>query len=111
MPTGHLGPGATLAVSVAPPGGAAAQMDTPMVGRAPMLPEGTGERLLQPGNKKVLVGVLTAHVVSGNALSAQVTGRSLYLHDRSGNAARITIGDVDRSNGVTRVVVTLLPPG
>ena len=100
------------------------------------LPEGTVETLLQPENKDLLVKVLTAHVVagklsgaeimrrarnsadgfyhmqtvSGDALSAQVKGRNLYLIDESGNASRVTIADVNQSNGVIHVVNAVLVP-
>lgn len=100
------------------------------------LPEGTVETLLQPENKDLLVKVLTAHVVagklsgaeimrrarnsadgfyhmqtvSGDALSAQVKGRNLYLIDESGNASKVTIADVNQSNGVIHVVNAVLVP-
>lgn len=100
------------------------------------LPEGTVETLLQPENKDMLVKVLTAHVVagdlsgaeimrrarnsadgfyhmqtvSGDALSAQVKGRNLYLIDESGNASKVTIADVNQSNGVIHVVNAVLVP-
>lgn len=100
------------------------------------LPAGTVENLLKPENKDLLTKVLTAHVVagdwsttqiaakarasadgfyhfkavSGDALSAQVKGNSLYIYDESGTAGRITISDVDQSNGVIHVVDTVLVP-
>lgn len=100
------------------------------------LPAGTVETLLKPENKGLLQKVLTAHVVagdmsaaeiarkarasadgfyhfnavSGDALSAQVKGGSLYVYDESGNAARVTIADVDQSNGVIHVVEGVLVP-
>lgn len=100
------------------------------------LPEGTVETLLKPENKDMLVKVLTAHVVagdlsgaeimrrarnsadgffhmqtvSGDALSAQVKGRNLYLIDESGNASKVTIADVNQSNGVIHVVNAVLVP-
>jgi uncharacterized surface protein with fasciclin (FAS1) repeats len=100
------------------------------------LPAGTVETLLMPENKALLQKVLTAHVVAGNmsaaqiaararasadgfyhfnavsgdALSAQVRGRNLYIYDESGNAARVTISDVVQSNGVIHVVNTVLVP-
>ncbi|TMM55274.1 fasciclin domain-containing protein [Sulfitobacter sabulilitoris] len=100
------------------------------------LPDGTVETLLKPENKDLLVKVLTAHVVpgdwsaatiaakanaspdgfyhfkavSGDALSAQVKGRNVYIYDESGNAARVTIADVDQSNGVIHVVDGVLVP-
>ncbi|TNE65963.1 MAG: fasciclin domain-containing protein [Rhodobacteraceae bacterium] len=100
------------------------------------LPAGTVDTLLKPENKDMLVKVLTAHVVagdwsaaqiarqarasadgfyhfnavSGDALSAQVKGNNVYIYDESGNAARVTIADVDQSNGVIHVVDTVLVP-
>ncbi|MEO3417306.1 fasciclin domain-containing protein [Roseovarius sp. CAU 1744] len=100
------------------------------------LPEGTVETLLKPENKAMLQKVLTAHVVagdwsakqiaeaarssadgfyhfnavSGDALSAQVKGNSVYIYDESGNASKITIADVDQSNGVIHVVNSVLVP-
>jgi uncharacterized surface protein with fasciclin (FAS1) repeats len=100
------------------------------------LPAGTVETLLKPENKDMLVKVLTAHVVagdwssteiarqarassdgfyhfnavSGDALSAQVKGKSVYIYDESGNAGKVTIADVDQSNGVIHVVDAVLVP-
>lgn len=100
------------------------------------LPAGTVETLLMPENKAMLTKVLTAHVVagklsgeeimrrarnssdgfyhmqtvSGDALSAQVKGRNLYLIDESGNASQVTIADVNQSNGVIHVVNAVLVP-
>jgi uncharacterized surface protein with fasciclin (FAS1) repeats len=48
--------------------------------------------------------------VSGDALSAQVKGRNLYLIDESGNASKVTIADVNQSNGVIHVVNAVLVP-
>jgi uncharacterized surface protein with fasciclin (FAS1) repeats len=50
------------------------------------------------------------NAVSGDALSAQVRGRNLYIYDESGNAGRITISDVKQSNGVIHVVDSVLLP-
>lgn len=100
------------------------------------LPAGTVDTLLKPENKDMLVKVLTAHVVagdwsaaeiarrarassdgfyhfnavSGDALSAQVKGKNVYIYDESGNAARVTISDVNQSNGVIHVVDAVLVP-
>ena len=100
------------------------------------LPAGTVDTLLKPENRDMLVKVLTAHVVagdwsaaeiarrarassdgfyhfsavSGDALSAQVRGNNVYIYDESGNAGRITIADVNQSNGVIHVVDTVLVP-
>ncbi|WP_299738745.1 fasciclin domain-containing protein [uncultured Roseobacter sp.] len=100
------------------------------------LPAGTVETLLKPENKGTLTKVLTAHVIagklsgqelmskarasadgffhldtlSGDALSAQVKSGVLYVYDESGNAGRVTIADVNQSNGVIHVVDTVLLP-
>ncbi|WP_420568574.1 fasciclin domain-containing protein [Thalassovita sp.] len=100
------------------------------------LPAGTVETLLQPENKDTLVKVLTAHVVagswsgadlagkaqasadgffhfntvSGDALSAQVKGGKVYIYDESGNAAQVTVADMQQSNGVIHVVDKVLLP-
>ncbi|MCC6002083.1 MAG: fasciclin domain-containing protein [Pararhodobacter sp.] len=100
------------------------------------LPAGTVETLLRPENQPMLQRLLTSHVVAGNLsgaeimrrarasrdgffhmqtlsgapLSAQVRGRSLWIHDQSGNAGRVTISDVNQSNGVIHVVDSVLIP-
>jgi uncharacterized surface protein with fasciclin (FAS1) repeats len=100
------------------------------------LPAGTVETLLMPENLGTLQKILTSHVVagklsaselqrrarasrdgffhmetlSGAPLSAQLRGRSLYIYDQSGNAGRVTISDVNQSNGVIHVVDTVLLP-
>ncbi|NBB97835.1 MAG: fasciclin domain-containing protein, partial [Alphaproteobacteria bacterium] len=86
------------------------------------LPAGTVDTLLKPENKGMLQKVLTAHVVagkltgedlmrrarnandgffhmetlSGDSLSAQMRGRTLWIYDESGNAGRVTISDVNQ---------------
>lgn len=100
------------------------------------LPSGTVESLVQPENQATLQRILTSHVVAGNLtsaeimrrartssdgffhmqtlsgapLSAQVRGRSLWIYDQSGNAGRVTISDVNQSNGVIHVVDSILLP-
>ena len=99
------------------------------------LPAGTVDTLLKPENKDMLTKVLTAHVVagklsgaelmrkaranggrynmqtvSGDALTAEVKGKSLYIIDESGGAAKVTIADVNQSNGVIHVVNKVLLP-
>lgn len=100
------------------------------------LPAGTVETLLKPENKPMLTKILTAHVVagkwsaediikaamassdgfyhfkavSGDALSAQVKGGDVYVFDESGNASKVTIADVNQSNGVIHVVDKVLLP-
>ncbi len=99
------------------------------------LPEGTVETLLKPENKGMLTKVLTAHVVagkisgsdlmswakakggrynmktvSGDALTAVVKGEKLFIFDEAGGAAKVTISDVNQSNGVIHVVDHVLVP-
>jgi uncharacterized surface protein with fasciclin (FAS1) repeats len=100
------------------------------------LPAGTVDTLLKPEDKGLLTKVLTAHVVagdwstaqiaaqarasadgfyhfkavSGDALSAKVVGGDLWIYDESGGAGKITIGDVNQSNGVIHVVDAVLVP-
>ncbi len=99
------------------------------------LPAGTVETLLKPENKDTLTKVLTAHVVagklsgaqlmkkaranggrynmnavSGDALTAVVKGSHLYIFDESGGASKVTIADVNQSNGVIHVVEGVLLP-
>ncbi len=95
-----------------------------------MLPKGTVDTLLKPENKDKLTKVLTAHVVagklsgadlmakkktnlttvSGDALTAEVHGKKLYIVDEHGHAAEVTIADVNQSNGVIHVVNKVLVP-
>ncbi|MBS7230512.1 fasciclin domain-containing protein [Flavobacterium psychroterrae] len=99
------------------------------------LPAGTVETLLKPENKKMLQTILTYHVVSGKmnasdiakaikagkgkatlktvsggTLTAWMDGKDLYISDESGNKAKVTIADVNQSNGVIHVVDTVLLP-
>ncbi|WP_127144055.1 fasciclin domain-containing protein [Pelagibacterium montanilacus] len=99
------------------------------------LPDGTVETLLEPENIEMLQKVLTAHVlpgtysaadlmerieanggavglrtVSGDTLGFQMIGGSLYVVDENRNPARVTIGDVNQSNGVIHVVDSVLVP-
>lgn len=97
------------------------------------LPAGTVDSLLLPENKKSLVKILTAHVIAGNysdadllakakegsfalktvsgdTLSFVLKGSVLYVVDENGGAAKITISDVNQSNGVIHVVNKVLLP-
>lgn len=99
------------------------------------LPAGTVETLLKPENKAMLTKVLTAHVVpgklsaeeimkkinsgggqynmqtaSGDALTAKLDGGHIYIFDESGGAAKISISNVNQSNGVIHVVEKVLLP-
>jgi uncharacterized surface protein with fasciclin (FAS1) repeats len=99
------------------------------------LPAGTVATLLKPENKKMLQTILTYHVVagkmnasdiakaikagkgkatlktvSGGTLTAWMKGKDLYTTDESGNNSKVTIADVNQSNGVIHVVDTVLLP-
>ena len=99
------------------------------------LPKGTVETLLKPENKATLTTVLTYHVVagkwdsaavakmikdaggkaeiktvSGGKLWAWMKGKDLILTDEKGGMAKVTIADVNQSNGVIHVIDTVLMP-
>lgn len=99
------------------------------------LPAGTVDTLLMPANKGMLTGVLTYHVVpgrmsaqqlmqavragggmttlrtvQGGMLTARKAGNALTLTDAKGGVSRVTIADVNQSNGVIHVVDTVLMP-
>jgi uncharacterized surface protein with fasciclin (FAS1) repeats len=89
------------------------------------LPPGTVDTLLKPENKGQLTTVLTYHVVPGRLTTAEQAtfntvqgeplritekGRSFYIFDSKGSAARITIADVLQSNGVIHVINKVLMP-
>lgn len=99
------------------------------------LPKGTVETLLKPENKKMLQNILTYHVaagkwssadiakaikdgkgkatikaVNGGTLTAWMKGKDLYITDENGNKAKVTIADVNQSNGVIHVVDAVLLP-
>ncbi|MGN6801025.1 MAG: fasciclin domain-containing protein [Ginsengibacter sp.] len=99
------------------------------------LPKGTVTTLLKPENKARLTSILTYHVVPGKLSSAELMkmvkmqngkttlktvqgdnlyvtmkGKNLMITDESGNTARVTIADVNQSNGVIHVVNKVLMP-
>ena len=99
------------------------------------LPKGTVETLLKPENKKMLQTILTYHVVagkmsakdlmaaikkgdgkaslktvSGGILTASMKGKDIYLMDENGGSAKITISDVNQSNGVIHVIDSVVTP-
>ncbi|WP_407942465.1 fasciclin domain-containing protein [Mesoflavibacter sp. CH_XMU1404-2] len=99
------------------------------------LPDGTVSTLLKPENKKQLQTILKYHVVSGNwkakaiakliedgdgkaivktlsgsTLTIWSKGGDVYVTDENGNSGKVTIADVNQSNGVIHVVDTVLLP-
>lgn len=99
------------------------------------LPKGTVETLVMPENKEMLTKILTYHVVpgrisakdlsmwikknggkymaktvQGEELTFWMKGKNLYVKDAKGNSAKITIADVNQSNGVIHVIDTVLMP-
>ena len=99
------------------------------------LPKGTVENLLKPENLKTLQTILTYHVVAGGMNSADIAnaikegngkamlktvsggtliawmqGKDLYITDENGTNAKVTIADVNQSNGVIHVIDTVVLP-
>lgn len=99
------------------------------------LPDGTVATLLKPENKEQLQTILKYHVVagkwnakaiaklikkgdgkaviktvSGGTLTAWSKGGDVYVTDENGNSAKVTIADVNQSNGVIHVVDAVLLP-
>jgi len=97
------------------------------------LPKGTVETLLKAENKTMLQDVLKYHVVAGKmnaadiakaikdgkgkatlttveggTLTAMMKGKDLILTDEKGGMSKVTIADVNQSNGVIHVVDTVL---
>ena len=99
------------------------------------LPPGTVDTLVKPENKATLTKVLTYHVVPGRMSSADLMktaamgpgknmlktaegepltvtskGGALWLTDAKGGTSKVTIANVNQSNGVIHVVDTVLMP-
>jgi uncharacterized surface protein with fasciclin (FAS1) repeats len=99
------------------------------------LPAGTVDTLLKPENKDTLTKVLTYHVVagkisskdlwkaikagngtavlktvSGGTLKATAMGKTIILTDEKGGMSKVTIANVNQSNGVIHVVDSVLLP-
>jgi len=99
------------------------------------LPKGTVETLVKPENKGQLTSILTYHVVSGRMgskeiaaaikkgngkatlttvqggkITAWMKGKDLYISDENGGESKVTIADVNQSNGVIHVVDTVVTP-
>ncbi len=99
------------------------------------LPAGTVETLVKPESKATLTKVLTYHVapgrlsaadlsamvkagggkaslktVQGETLTLMAMGGGLVVHDAKGGTSKVTIADVNQSNGVIHVIDTVLMP-
>ncbi len=99
------------------------------------LPKGTVETLLKPENLKTLQTILTYHVlagkfsaadvvaaikagkgkaefktVSGGKLYATLSGKDVILLDENGGKSKVTIADVNQSNGVIHVIDAVVTP-
>ena len=99
------------------------------------LPAGTVETLVKPENKTMLTTILTYHVVpgkwsaedlmgkikegngkamlktaQGGTLTAWMKGKNVWITDEKGGMAKVTISNVNQSNGVIHVIDTVLMP-
>jgi uncharacterized surface protein with fasciclin (FAS1) repeats len=99
------------------------------------LPAGTVDTLVKPENKATLTKILTYHVVPGKMDSAALmkavkdgngkatlktaegenltvmqSGSTLEITDAKGGTSKVTIADVNQSNGVIHVVDTVIMP-
>jgi uncharacterized surface protein with fasciclin (FAS1) repeats len=99
------------------------------------LPAGTVETLVKPENKATLTKILTYHVVAGRMSSADLVAKAkmgagkntlttvqgepltvttkagaVWLTDAKGGMSKVTIANVNQSNGVIHVVDTILMP-
>ena len=99
------------------------------------LPAGSVETLVKPENQAALTKILTYHVVAGRLSAQDLMARAkvgggqamlktaqgenltvklkdgaVWLVDAKGGVSRVTISDVNQSNGVIHVVDTVLMP-
>ena len=99
------------------------------------LPAGTVDTLVKPENKAALTKVLTYHVVpgrmssadlmktakmgggkntlktaQGETLTVKAQGGALWVVDAKGGMSKVTVANVNQSNGVIHVVDTVLMP-
>ena len=99
------------------------------------LPAGTVETLVKPENKATLTSILTYHVVAGKmsasdvvaairagngkamlktvqggTLTASMRGKKVIITDEKGGMSKVTIANVNQSNGVIHVSDTVLMP-
>lgn len=99
------------------------------------LPAGTVAVLLKPENHKLLQSILAYHVVAGKMtasdmaaavklgkgkatfktlnggyITAVLKGKTIHLTDENGNKSKVTVADVNQSNGVVHVVDAVVTP-
>ena len=87
------------------------------------LPAGTVAELVKPENKAKLTAILTLHVMPGNVMAADVSGKKLSpasvngealhvdgTHGVTVNGAHVTSADIACTNGVIHVIDTVLMP-
>ena len=92
------------------------------------LPKGTVETLVKSENKATLTKILTYHVVPGKLNAADLTdgkklttvegeeltvknsGGKVLIVDAKGGTSKVTIANVNQSNGVIHVVDTVMMP-
>jgi len=99
------------------------------------LPTGTVESLLRPENKQKLTKILTYHVVagkfeaadviqaiknsngsftvetvSGDKLTASLSGNTVLLTDENGGKSAVTTTDVSAANGVIHIIDSVILP-
>ena len=87
------------------------------------LPAGTVEMLLMPENKDKLVDILTYHVLAGQVMAADITGKVTTVEMLNGgkatvdaqngvkiNEANVVTADVIASNGVIHVIDAVIMP-
>jgi len=55
-------------------------------------------------------GKATLKTVQGGILTASLRGKSVILTDEKGGMAKVTIANVNQSNGVIHVIDTVLMP-
>lgn len=99
------------------------------------LPKGTVETLVKPENKGTLTSILTYHVVPGRISSNDLVkmikknggsytaktvegdnitfakkGKNIVITDTKGGKSKVTIADVNQSNGVIHVIDRVIMP-
>jgi len=99
------------------------------------VPKEALNNLMLPENKAQLASILTYHVIPGKWSAAQITkaikdgkgtyvaksvqggnltfwmkGKDVYVKDVKGNSAKVTVADVNQSNGVIHVIDAVLMP-